>query len=159
MRPYDAILFDFDGVLVDSEPVHFECWREVLAPFGIRLEWEVYRTRFIGISDLAMIEDLARLREPPADVDCCGSSIRTSARCSGTDAGRFAGYRGGARSAGIARRLRLAVVSSSGRDEIEPILTAGGIRAHFGALVCREDVTEYKPAPGALLERRRSYCR
>ena len=32
---YDAILFDFDGVLVDSEPVHFDCWREVLEPFGI----------------------------------------------------------------------------------------------------------------------------
>jgi HAD superfamily hydrolase (TIGR01509 family) len=42
---------------------------------------------------------------------------------------------------------RLAVVSSSGRDEIEPILKAGGIRACFGALVCREDVTAYKPAP------------
>src|ERR1051326_5941983 len=66
---YDAILFDFDGVLVDSEPVHFDCWREVLEPFGIHLEWEIYRARFIGVSDLAMIQDLARLREPPADVN------------------------------------------------------------------------------------------
>jgi HAD superfamily hydrolase (TIGR01509 family) len=49
-------------------------------------------------------------------------------------------------------RMRLAVVSSSGRDEIEPVLTANGIRERFGALVCREDVTEYKPAPAPYLK-------
>jgi beta-phosphoglucomutase len=149
---YDAILFDFDGVLVDSEPVHFECWRDVLAPFGIALEWEIYHARFIGISDLAMLEDLARLRQPPADVDLLwqqyprkralfrermlgGSPVTAAVR------GLLASLNG----------LRLAVVSSSGRDEIEPILTAGGIRGYFDALVCREDVTEYKPAPAPYL--------
>jgi HAD superfamily hydrolase (TIGR01509 family) len=153
VRSYDAILFDFDGVLVDSEPVHFECWREVLAPFGIRLDWEIYRARFIGISDLSMIEDLARLRQPPADVNLLwqqyprkralfrermlnGSPVTAAVR------DLLASLDG----------LRLAVVSSSGRDEIEPILTAGGIRGRFGALVCREDVTEFKPAPAPYLK-------
>jgi beta-phosphoglucomutase len=153
VRPYDAILFDFDGVLVDSEPVHFECWREVLAPFGIELAWDVYRARFIGISDLAMIEDLARLRQPPADVDLLWQQYprkralfreRMLHNSPVTAAVRdlLASLDG----------LRLGVVSSSGRDEIEPILTAAGIRAYFGALVCREDVTEYKPAPAPYLK-------
>jgi beta-phosphoglucomutase len=153
VRSYEAILFDFDGVLVDSEPVHFECWREVLEPFGIRLDWEVYRSRFIGISDLAMLQDLAKLGQPPLDVEVLwreyprkralfrermrdGSAITPALR------DLLAGIEG----------MRLAVVSSSGRDEIEPILTAGGIRACFGALVCREDVTEYKPAPAPYLK-------
>jgi beta-phosphoglucomutase len=153
VRSYDAILFDFDGVLVDSEPVHFEAWREVLAPFGVRLEWEVYHARFIGISDLAMLEDMARLREPPADVNLLWQQYPR----------KRALFRermlGGSPVTPAVRKLLasldglpLAVVSSSGRDEIEPILTAGGIRGYFGALVCREDVTEYKPAPAPYLK-------
>ena len=43
MPEFDAILFDFDGVLVDSEPVHCACWAEVLAPAGVTLDWEFYR--------------------------------------------------------------------------------------------------------------------
>jgi HAD superfamily hydrolase (TIGR01509 family) len=153
VRSYEAILFDFDGVLVDSEPVHFACWREVLEPFGIRLEWEIYHSHFIGISDFAMLEDLAKLRQPPADVDLLwreyprkralfrermlsGSPITPAVR------DQHAGLDG----------MRLAVVSSSGRDEIDPILKAGGIRECFGALVCREDVTEYKPLPAPYLK-------
>jgi HAD superfamily hydrolase (TIGR01509 family) len=42
-------------------------------------------------------------------------------------------------------------VSSSGRDEIEPILKLAGVRACFRTLVCREDVTQYKPAPDPYL--------
>ena len=34
---YDAILFDFDGVLVDSEPIHYRCWTEILAEFDYPL--------------------------------------------------------------------------------------------------------------------------
>jgi beta-phosphoglucomutase len=153
VRPYDAILFDFDGVLVDSEPVHFECWREVLAPFGIQLDWETYRARFIGISDLAMLEDLARLRHPPVHVDLLSEQYprkralfrkRMLSNPPVTAAVRDL--------LASLDTLRLAVVSSSGRDEIEPILIAAGIRESFGALVCREDVTEFKPAPEPYLK-------
>ena len=35
MPEFDAILFDFDGVLVDTEPVHWACWAEVLKPQGV----------------------------------------------------------------------------------------------------------------------------
>jgi beta-phosphoglucomutase len=153
VRSYEAILFDFDGVLVDSEPVHFECWREVLAPFGIDLDWEMYRTRFIGVSDLAMLEDLAKLRNPPLDVDVLWLEYprkRALFRARMAD--------GSAITPAVRELLAaldgtpLAVVSSSGRDEIEPILTAAGVRSRFVALVCREDVTEYKPAPAPYLK-------
>jgi HAD superfamily hydrolase (TIGR01509 family) len=163
VTPYEAILFDFDGVLVDSEPVHFACWREILAPLGVDLDWETYRKRFIGVSDRAMLEDLARLRHPPIDADVLwreyprkralfrertadGSVITPAVRELVESLGEY----------------RLAVVSSSGRDEIEPLLRAAGVSGCFGALVCREDVTQYKPAPdpylkaAALLEVRRA---
>ncbi len=153
MRSYEAILFDFDGVLVDSEPLHFEAWREVLRPFDIELEWEMYRTRFIGISDRSMLQDLAKLRQPPLDVTVLWDEYpRKRAlfreRMAGGDAVSPAVRELLAQLAGT----RLAVVSSSGRDEIEPVLVAGGIRGYFEVLVCGGDVTELKPSPQPYLK-------
>ena len=52
---FEAILFDYDGVLVDSEPVHYACWYDLLRTVGIELTWEAYHTRFSGISHLGLI--------------------------------------------------------------------------------------------------------
>jgi beta-phosphoglucomutase-like phosphatase (HAD superfamily) len=65
MEPYKAILFDFDGVLVDSEPVHYRCWRKVLLPFGFDLQWEVYHQHFIGTSDRKMVDAIVELSPVP----------------------------------------------------------------------------------------------
>ena len=43
-----AVLFDMDGTLVDSESVHFNCWNDVLAPFGVRYEEDDFCQRFSG---------------------------------------------------------------------------------------------------------------
>ena len=67
MPDFEAILFDFDGVLVDSEPVHCDCWREALAPLGVAVTWEVYAAHCVGAADSAMMPIFARLANPPAD--------------------------------------------------------------------------------------------
>ena len=59
MPAFQAIFFDFDGVLIDSEPVHWACWREVLLPMGVSLEWEFYRDHCIGIDDREMLRMIA----------------------------------------------------------------------------------------------------
>ena len=48
-----AIVFDFDGVLADSEPLHFEVFRQVLAEIGITLTPEAYYEKYLGYDDLA----------------------------------------------------------------------------------------------------------
>ena len=50
-QPFDAILFDFDGVLADSEPIHYEVWCEILAPYGFKMNWDHYVRHCVGISD------------------------------------------------------------------------------------------------------------
>src|SRR3954447_10667126 len=60
---FQAILFDFDGVLIDSEPVHWACWREVLLPVGVVLDWEFYRDHCIGIDDREMLRMMAGDRD------------------------------------------------------------------------------------------------
>ena len=146
MLLYDAILFDFDGVLMDSEPIHFECWRDVLAQYGVVLEWKTYEERCVGVSDREMIEALCGgnssiieqvWRQYPAKKEAFRRRI--------ADAPPFL-----AETIETVRALngyRLAVVSSSGRSEVEPPLVKVGLREYFGAIVCGEDVRRHKPAP------------
>src|SRR4051794_27349958 len=49
MSSFDSVFFDFDGVLMDSEPVHWSTWAEVLLRDGVRLDWEFYRDHCIGM--------------------------------------------------------------------------------------------------------------
>jgi HAD superfamily hydrolase (TIGR01509 family) len=148
--PCEAVLFDFDGVLADTEPVHRACWAEVLAPFGIVLDWPTYQRYCVGVSDRDMIGALCALAPQPVPFDRIWAQYPR----------KKALFRERTRAASpvpeptralvadlAASHMRLAVVSSSGRSEIEPLLENAGVRSHFGALVCGEDVARHKPDP------------
>jgi beta-phosphoglucomutase len=68
-KRYDAILFDFDGVLADTEPLHWRRWREILAPFSIDLTWETFARECIGSSDRDLVTRLAAQHDPPIPSD------------------------------------------------------------------------------------------
>ena len=153
MAEFDAILFDFDGVLADTEPVHWACWAEVLAPLGVTLEWEFYRDYCIGIDDREMLRMMATRSRPPRDWQdlwalypakkelfrkrMMAAPPFDSALPAFLDR-LHAGY-------------KLAVVSSSSCAEIEPLLVAGGVRQSFDTLVGGESVKHHKPAPDPYL--------
>lgn len=148
---YDAILFDFDGVLVDSEPVHFECWKEVLAPFGVELGWDMYAASCIGVADREMIQQFAT--NLGVDFDRLWAQYprkKDLFRARNTTAISFL-----PETVTLVRDLsathKLAVVSSSARVEVEPVLVIGGIRDCFTALVCGSEVPRLKPAPDPYL--------
>ncbi|MCE5307235.1 MAG: HAD family phosphatase [Acidobacteriales bacterium] len=145
---YDSILFDFDGVLADTEPIHHACWREVLAPLGINLDWETYRTRCIGLSDWEIMVMLATEHKPPLDPHLLYATRPVKQRMF---AARMVAYPP-IREATVdfissLKKYRLAVVSSSDLSEIEPPLVACGIRPKLDALVTASDVKEPKPSP------------
>jgi len=149
---YQAIFFDFDGVLADTEPLHHSCWRETLLPFGIDLEWEWYRANCIGVADRAMIEAICRHAAKPVDPDLVWPSYSAKQKLYGrlvVEAPPFPEeVLDLIRSL---RRHRLGVVSSSGRAEVEPLLVRAGIREYFEVVVCGEDVQRHKPAPDPYL--------
>ena len=148
MPPYDAILFDFDGVLVDSEPIHFVCWRDILQQFGAELEWDTYERDCIGVADRAMLGVFSRLADPPLDVQELWR--RYPAKQEAFRQRIAASPLFSPETLELVRSLdgyKLAVVSSSGRSEVEPPLVVAGIRARFGAVVCGEDVERHKPDP------------
>lgn len=147
-RPYQAILFDFDGVLVDSEPIHFDCWREVLTPFGIDLDWEVYHRSFIGVSDRSMLDVLAPLaRNPvtPAELYALYPAKKSLFRERMLAAPPLS--QGLLQLLPVLHPYRLALVTSSGRSEVQPVLEACGLERYFSATVFGDDVTSHKPSP------------
>ena len=149
---YDAILFDFDGVLVDSEPVHFECWQEILREFDLNLDWKTYRDHGIGISDrdlMALVckranraDEVERLiAEYPRKKDMFRDKMLARPVFSNEVMQLLADL----------RAYRLAVVTSSGQSEVEPLLQQAGIRELFGTVVYGGDVKRLKPAPDPYL--------
>lgn len=143
---YDAILFDFDGTLVDSEPIHYECWQEVLTPFGISLTWDEYARNCIGISDRAMIRQLAA--EVGVDFEALYAQYpvkkellrdRMLAAPPMTDSVRdfLLGF----------DQLPIGLVTSSYRIEVEPVLEALSVKHRFVASVFGDEVKNLKPHP------------
>ena len=59
----EAVLFDFDGVLVNSEPLHFQAFRDVLALHGIDLSEEEYYGQLIGFDDKGAFRHLYEARD------------------------------------------------------------------------------------------------
>jgi beta-phosphoglucomutase len=148
MNYYDSILFDFDGVLADTEPIHHVCWREVLAPFGIDLDWETYRARCIGPSDWEVVVLLGSEHDPPLDPMELYATRPEKQRI-------FAARMEATRPISSATMdlitsltdYRLAVVSSSDVSEIEQPLVASSIRDKLATLVTASDVQRHKPHP------------
>jgi beta-phosphoglucomutase len=145
---FEAVLFDFDGVLIDSEPVHFDCWSEVLRPFGLELDWQTYTEKAIGVADRAMLEMYANLCTPPADpeelwLQYPAKKALFRERILGAEAVP----------AGMCEFIKslnnhqLAVVTSSSRSEVGPILEHYGLLPMFQAAVFSEDVRHHKPSP------------
>ncbi len=147
-RP-EAVLFDFDGVLLDSEPVHFICWSEVLTPFGMKLDWATYAAECIGVADRVMMDIFARAADPPADAEKLWAQYPRKQECFRKRMAEAPPFADGL--ADLMRSLagdyRLAVVSSSARGEVEPMLVRAGIYELLGTVVCGEDVARHKPAP------------
>lgn len=153
MSDYEAILFDFDGVLVDSEPVHYACWLEVLKPFNISLPWDEYCARCIGLSDREMARFLYLRADPPITVEQLWAEYprkKQMARDRMLAAEVFTSEVASMLH-GLSARYKLGVVTSSGRTEVEPILEKAGVLPLLGTTVYGSDVQRHKPAPDPYL--------
>lgn len=149
---YDSILFDFDGVLADTEPVHWACWAEVVRPFGIDLDWETYRRIGIGVTDRVLAEAIAVLAQRTVSVEEVLEKYPHKRQLFQEKA--LAVVSIPRTNIQLLRSLlcySLAVVTSSFASEVEPVLERAGIRQHFAALVAATDVQRHKPAPDPYL--------
>jgi len=146
-----AVLFDFNGVLVDDEDVHFEAFRRTLAAAGVTIDHRVYR-RFLGYDDHGTIVALLAHYDRRDAFDDVGlaRAVADKQDVYAQLAGRHPRLGFGARALVQALRAagaRLAIVSGARRAEIDPVLDAAGLRDCFDVVVAAEDVTRGKPDP------------
>ncbi len=153
MPEFDAILFDFDGVLIDSEPMHCACWAEAIAPLGVKLEWDWYRHHCIGIDDREMLRMMAGRSEPPCDWQAMWDRYPVKKQLFQARMAAAPPFPKTIKPLlnDLRPQYKLAVVTSSGRTEVEPLLVAGGLESYFDTLVCARDTERHKPAPDPYL--------
>jgi len=135
-------LFDFDGVLADTEPVHHWAWNQTLERLGIQLDWASYQKNFVGVADEVALREALHLSDRDGLVARKQALFRhrlAEAQPFLPDTVRVLEE--------ICREYKLAVVSSSYKSEVEPPLIRGGIRPFFQLLITGEDVQHFKPSP------------
>lgn len=150
-----ALLLDFNGVLVDDEPIHCELFRQVLAEEGVEITDEDYTENYLGVDDR---HGLAHALETAGRADVAALLPRLVARKAAYYQARIrsGGYPffAGARElveAAAQEETMLGVVSGALRAEVEGALAQLGSRERFKVVVTAEDVERSKPAPDGYL--------
>ncbi len=150
-RVLRAILFDFNGVLLDDEPIHAEIFSRVLAEEGISLSREEYYRRYLALDDRACFTQAL----------AAGGQATDTSRVVRLVTRKASYYRERVRREGypffpgvLARieeasrlGLTLGVVSGALREEVEAALEQAAVGTLFKVLVTAEDVTDSKPDP------------
>lgn len=146
----EAVIFDFDGVIVDTEPLHYAAFQRVLEPLGMHFTWPEYVETYIGFDDRDAFkhafflkgtalsqEELYRLIEQKAAFfeEVIGSGV--SAYPGVLDL-LFRLH---------TQKLPLALCSGALRSDIDPILAMLGISDYFDVIVTTDDVAASKPDP------------
>ena len=149
----EAVVFDFDGVIADSEPLHFQSFRDVLVEEELTIDEAEYYRRYLGLSDPAAFREIGRQHGRPWNEQEMADLIRRKA-------GKFEILQ---RDAALifpaadrlvreaASRVPVAVASGARRIEILRILDRADLTRLFSVVVAAEDVAAGKPSPDPYL--------
>jgi beta-phosphoglucomutase len=149
-----AVLFDFDGVIVNSEPLHFAAFAEVLAEEGITIHEAEYYRELIGFDDTGAFQYVyAKHRRVLDEATFHRVMVRKGQVVAELMRRREFGALPGVIELvrGLARHYPLAICSGARRGEIDTMLQAMGLAEFFPIIVAAEDVAVGKPDPSGYL--------
>jgi HAD superfamily hydrolase (TIGR01509 family) len=146
--PPKAILFDFDGVIAETENHHVAAWQRTLSFMGLLVPDEV-AARSAEVDDREFLADLFNARGIPDDKvdEWVGRKQALTVELLGYAPRIYPGVV--ELVARLRGKARLAVVSGTWRDNVRVVLGAGGLADAFDVIVGKEDVTQRKPDPEA----------
>jgi beta-phosphoglucomutase len=148
-----AVIFDFDGVIADTEPLHFAGFRRTLAEVGITLTESDYYTNYLGYDDRGCFVTALETHGQPSNPVIIARLMERKAQAYlesiREDLIIFPGVRELVRDAAVSHSL--AIASGALRHEIELILEQAGLRKQFSHITSAEDVTRGKPDPEPFL--------
>jgi len=154
MAALTAIILDFDGVIADTEPLHFAGFRRTLSEIGISLTESDYYANYLGYDDRGCFFAALTAHQHPTDPSVLARLMQRKAQAyleSVKDhLAIFPGVHEFVREAAAA--YPLAIASGALRHEIEVILEQAGLRKEFLHITSAEDVTRGKPDPQPFLQ-------
>ncbi len=143
----EAVLFDMDGTLVDSESVHYICWSQLLAPFGVRYDEDDFCQRFSGRPTIDAAKEIKQTHNLSVSSRyLADEKYRLFSKFVQTNLPPLMPYAADILFAVKEQGLKMALVTGSARHEAEPILKGLGFYDLFDTVVTKDDVTNPKPA-------------
>ena len=140
--PLRAIVFDFDGVIANSEPLHLRAFQEVLADRGLALSGHDYYERYLGFDDVGVFRAIGSAHGTsftPAEIDALVAS--KAAKIEALEEGVSILFPGAADAIRRARAaVPLAIASGSLGTEIRRVLDRERLISFFAAIISAEDV-------------------
>jgi beta-phosphoglucomutase len=158
-----AVILDFDGVITDSEILHFRALNKVLAKFSFEMTKKDYYQYYLGLSDLDFFKELQQKGQLRLDSQQMQQALdekkQLYEKLAITEGRIIEGVRG------FLEMLRqnnipMAICSGAILSEINLILEGARLRNFFEVIVSAEQIKKGKPAPdGLLLALQRLNCR
>jgi beta-phosphoglucomutase len=148
-----AIIFDLDGTLADTEPLHFAAFNEALRPDGLKIDFDDYIARLIGLNDHDCFATvLKENRKNAGEAHVADLIARKSAIYQAMIGERDVLYPGAEKFVrDCAERFPLMIASGTLRAEAEAILRRARLRELFLDVIAAEDVGHGKPEPDSFI--------
>ncbi len=148
IKQVKGVLFDLDGTLMDSEPLHFDSWKELLSGYGVALSHGNYLQSFAGVS---IAENVKRLMNSipiaePIDVVMARREELYMRRLT-SEPVRLMPFAAEILAWFKLARVPAGLVTSSSSREVALILSTGALPDIFKVVITRDDVDNYKPHP------------
>lgn len=151
----DAVIFDFDGVIVDTEPIHYQVFQQILEPLGMGYTWQEYTDTYMGFDDRDAFREAFRTAGKELSDDTLQTLISQKASMF-----EQVVTQGVVPYPGVVELIKelsahgipLAISSGALRSDILPILEQLDIKRYFTHIVTADDVPQSKPHPASYLK-------
>ena len=143
----EALVFDYDGVLADTEVLHWKSWAALVSPHGVQFTWDDYCKLGLGIADDQICRSLRKQTPSLEQVDLMRQNDDRKRLVREWSLAKPPIAQETIEMLSALSAHRIGLVTSSERSDVEAVLRVSGIYEKFDAMVFGDDVTAYKPAP------------
>lgn len=149
-----TVIFDFDGVIADTEGLHLRAFQDVFEARGWTLDERAYFDRYLGYDDVGLVVAFGQERSLSLTDDDIDTLVDAKTRLFATylDAGEVLFPTAPACIERLAAAYRLGIASGALKIEITSILDSARLLDRFPVIVAADDVNECKPAPEPYLK-------
>jgi HAD superfamily hydrolase (TIGR01509 family) len=146
MKKFSAVIFDLDGVIVDSEPLHQKAFEDLFAELGRKHDHGIVFSEQVGLSDHSTLRTFLKKTGLQHELeDLNKRKLNYFLRYLREHRPIFKGLHDLIPE--LAKRYQLGVATSSPHQVAEVVMEISGLKPHFQAIIAREDIRFPKPDP------------